>query len=89
MVIGSPTWPKQWSKRVAECPSEQVKDLALALLARALAGDVNAAKVVLAYAVGRPLATVDPDGADLNEWELRQAWPHIADVWAEASSLRS
>jgi hypothetical protein len=67
---------------------EQVRELARALLARALAGDVNAAKVVLAYAVGRPPATVDPDGADLNEWQLRQAWPHFADVLADASSLR-
>src|SRR4051794_21302899 len=39
---------------------EQVQALAARLLARALAGDAEAARLVLAYAVGRPQPAADP-----------------------------
>src|SRR5438874_2406394 len=35
----------------------------------ALAGDVQAAKLVLAYAVGKPAAAPDPDRLDVEEWD--------------------
>jgi hypothetical protein len=49
---------------------EQVRALAARLLARALEGDTDAARLVLAYAVGRPQPAADPDGADTDEWRL-------------------
>jgi hypothetical protein len=60
--------------------AEQVKELAAALYRRALAGDVEAAKVVLAYAIGRPLPAVDPDRAALHEFFLLVDGPSKAQV---------
>ena len=62
---------------------EQVKALAIRLCEQALAGDMDAARLVLAYGIGRPLPPVDPDAADVDEWRLREAWPHFADMLTE------
>ncbi len=35
-------------------------------------GDVAAARLVLAYSLGKPGPTVDPDAIDINEWQLWQ-----------------
>jgi hypothetical protein len=43
-------------------------------------GDVNAARVVLMYAVGKPQKVVDPDGADADEWCRLNATPTAAQV---------
>jgi hypothetical protein len=59
---------------------EQVKELAARLCARAQAGDLEAAKIVLAYAIGRPGPAADPDRADLDEWQLLDGWPTLAQV---------
>jgi hypothetical protein len=59
---------------------EQVRELAQALLQRALSGDNDAAKVVLAYAVGRPQPAADPDRADLHEFALLAAAPTKPEV---------
>jgi hypothetical protein len=67
--------------------SEQVKALAARLLARALAGDVDAARLVLAYAVGRPQPAADPDGGDADEWRRHRAGPVLAELLAEASRV--
>jgi hypothetical protein len=64
---------------------DQVRQLAALLLAKALAGDVDAARLVLADAVGRPTAAVDPDGADRDDWQRLQGAPAFADVLAAAS----
>jgi hypothetical protein len=66
---------------------EQVKALAVRLLAQALAGNVDAARLVLAYAVGRPQPAADPDGADADEWRLHSEGPLFADVLAEAGKI--
>ena len=50
----------------------------------ALAGDVQAAKLVLAYAIGRPAAAADPDRLDVEEWNrFKEAAPMLG----EANSL--
>jgi hypothetical protein len=59
---------------------EQVKELAAQVFRRALAGDLEAAKIVLAYAIGRPGPAADPDRADLDEWQLLDGWPTLAQV---------
>jgi len=47
----------------------KVKKIAKALMERAEQGDVAAAKVVLAYSVGRPAEAVDPDELAAQEYE--------------------
>jgi hypothetical protein len=59
---------------------EQVKELAAKLQRMALAGSLEAAKLVLAYAIGKPGAAADPDRADMDEWQLLDAWPTLAQV---------
>jgi hypothetical protein len=87
---GNPHYRKLAENRAAflEAVSPtQVKALAGRLLAQALAGDVDAARLVLAYAVGRPQAAVDPDAADRDAWQRHLAGPVFADVLAETSRL--
>jgi hypothetical protein len=50
----------------------EVQVLARQLYEQALLGDKAAAKLVLAYLVGKPAAAVDPDSLDLEEWRLYQ-----------------
>jgi hypothetical protein len=45
------------------------------LVQQARAGDVAAARVLLAYAVGRPADVVDPDNLDVKEWQLYRQTP--------------
>jgi hypothetical protein len=66
---------------------EQVKALAADLFKRAMAGDVDAARLVLAYAVGRPQEPADPDAVDANEWRLHLGLPDFSDALAEVSKL--
>jgi hypothetical protein len=54
---------------------QDMQAVALALLVRAKAGDVAAAKLLLAYALGKPAESVDPDTLDLREWLLFQQGP--------------
>jgi hypothetical protein len=60
----------------------KLRQLVEALHAQALAGDVAAARTLLAYVVGKPSSAVDPDLLDRDEWKQRQEWPHGADVLA-------
>jgi hypothetical protein len=47
----------------------------------ALAGDVQAAKLVLAYAVGKPAAAPDPDRLDVEEWHhFKNTAPMMSEV---------
>jgi hypothetical protein len=41
-----------------------------AVLAKAKAGDVAAAKLILQYAIGKPTPAPDPDRVDVAEWQL-------------------
>ena len=50
----------------------------------ALAGDVQAAKLVLAYAVGKPAAAPDPDRLDVEEWHYFKT---TAPMMSEAENL--
>jgi hypothetical protein len=53
--------------------SEQdIDDIAMALIIRAKSGDVPAAKLLLAYCIGKPVDTVEPDRLDIDEWKLTQ-----------------
>jgi hypothetical protein len=49
---------------------EDVAAVGKELLSRSLAGDVAAAKVLLAYVVGNPGPMVDPDNLDLQELQV-------------------
>ena len=58
--------------------AEDIKDILAALMLKAKSGDAAAARLVLAYTVGRPAETVDPDRLNTESQELirpRQATP--------------
>jgi hypothetical protein len=84
-----------FARRVAELRSalleavtpERVRCLAEGLYQRALGGDTAAAKLLLAYTLGRPAQAVDPDRLDLDEWRLRQDCPQLGDVIEAAGKL--
>jgi hypothetical protein len=50
----------------------EIRIIVQRLKARAVGGDVQAIKLVLAYAVGKPENGVNPDEVDRLEWQLRQ-----------------
>jgi len=54
---------------------EDLQGIVAAMLERAKQGDVAAARLVLAYAVGKPTPAVDPDSLDLQEWQHWQQMP--------------
>ena len=57
----------------ARCPgAEDLQAIVKGLIDAARQGDVAAARLVLAYSLGKPGPTVDPDAIDLNEWQLWQ-----------------
>jgi hypothetical protein len=66
---------------------ERMRTLAERLYVRALGGDTAAAKLLLAYALGRPAQSVDPDRLDQDEWRLRQDCPRYGDVIEAAGKL--
>jgi hypothetical protein len=61
---------------LAAVTEDHVRQLAEGLLRQALDGDLGAAKLVLQYALGAPLAAPDPDRLDLDEIRLLQEVPH-------------
>jgi hypothetical protein len=50
--------------------AQDIQDVATRLLALAKEGDVQAAKLLLAYAVGKPQPAREPDNVDVEEWEV-------------------
>ena len=54
---------------------DDLLELSRRLLDKAKAGNLVAAKLLLAYTVGRPTDAVDPDTLDLHEWLLYQKGP--------------
>ena len=64
--------------------STQVYEIAHKLVQLALAGNVEAARLVLLYAVGRPTPAVNPDAADEDAWQRHAASPLFAEVCAAA-----
>jgi hypothetical protein len=60
-------------KAIADAVSpEQLAAIAAAMVKKALEGDVGAAKLVFAYAAGKPGATADPDTLDAHELATRR-----------------
>lgn len=54
---------------------EDIAQLMQVLLAKALTGDLAAAKLVLQYAVGKPKPVAEPDRVEVDAWELNeQSW---------------
>jgi hypothetical protein len=67
---------------------EDIQCLVRQLLERGKHGDINAIKVLFAYAVGRPTDAADPNALDLEEWQLyRQGRASAGDVSALFNSL--
>jgi hypothetical protein len=58
----------------------RLEELLESLYKRALGGDVPAAKLLLAYALGKAAAAIDPDREDLHELALVRELPTVADV---------
>ena len=54
---------------------EKLQELAEKLLGQALAGDITAASLFLAYALGKPRAEPDADRLDLDELDLLRKGP--------------
>jgi hypothetical protein len=63
---------------------EDIATIARAMIDKAKAGDVAAARLVLQYTLGRPAAAVDPDRLDEMEWQQwqrEQATGNYDEVW--------
>ena len=54
---------------------ERMRELGEKLFAAALAGDWQAAKLLLPFVIGRPADAADPDTLDRDEWLQCQEWP--------------
>src|SRR5262249_8767054 len=70
---GNPSFRKLAANRRAFLDAvtpDEVRELARRLYQHAMMGDKEAAKLVLAYAVGRPGVAADPDARALEEWRL-------------------
>jgi hypothetical protein len=70
---GNPFARRTAALRRAFCEAvteEDIRSLSQLLLVKAREGDLTAAKVLFAYAIGKPVETVDPDTLDLDEWQL-------------------
>jgi hypothetical protein len=59
---------------------EDVGRVAKKLYELALAGDVAAGKVLLAYVVGKPAEAVNPDRLDLDEFRLLRESPNLDEL---------
>src|SRR5262249_57023301 len=51
---------------------EDLQEVIAAVLFKAKMGDLAAAKLLLAYTVGKPGNAVDPDTLDQQEWQMHQ-----------------
>ncbi|HEY8503853.1 MAG TPA: hypothetical protein VIL46_04685, partial [Gemmataceae bacterium] len=80
-VVGNPGGPgNPFARRVAELRRElldfldpqRLRDLVAKLYGMAMDGDLAAAKLVLAYALGKPGNWSDPDRLDLHEWDIQK-----------------
>jgi hypothetical protein len=54
---------------------EDVEAIADVLIAKATAGDVAAARLVLSYGIGKPTEAVNPDTLDMQEWDVFRKSP--------------
>jgi hypothetical protein len=67
---------------LSDLGTEGVLRITRRLFEQALGGDVNAARVLLLYAVGKPTKAADPDNVDLDEWSKADAMPSLCRVWS-------
>ncbi len=65
---------------LAAVTDQDVRAVVQKLLGQAKAGDVAAAKLLLAYVIGKPTQAVDPDRVDLDEFRLLDEYPTPAKV---------
>jgi hypothetical protein len=59
---------------------DDVRSVVQVLLGLARGGDLAAIKLYLHYAAGRPAREVDPDRAELHEWQLQKQSPPLGEV---------
>jgi len=62
----------------AAVSEEDVEAVTRKLVEQAKAGDVAAARIVLAYVVGQPTDAADPDTLDAQEWQIFRQLPVTA-----------
>ena len=87
---GNPNYRKLAANRAAVLQAvtpDAVGKLAKKLLRRALDGDLAAAKIIFAYAVGRPDVAADPDIADRLEFEGMAGAPDLLSALATRFSF--
>jgi hypothetical protein len=65
----------------ADLDEGKMQALGQRLYERALAGDLEAVKLVLLYACGRPRESPDEDSLDLQQWRLLRQFPTMSQVW--------
>ena len=63
-------------------PGERLAKIVLALVEKAEAGDVAAAKLVLQYTVGKPAEAVEPDRVEIEEHRLRRESTISFEEWS-------
>jgi hypothetical protein len=59
----------------------KLRQLAAKLFSMAMSGDLEATRLILFYALGKPRESPDADRLDLDEWRLLRASPTPAQVW--------
>lgn len=68
---------------------QDVQDVIRQVVVKARLGDLTAAKLVLGYVVGKPVAAIEPDRVDIDEWQLHTERPALSQVQrAMAGSIR-
>jgi hypothetical protein len=66
---------------------ERMRELGEKLFTAALAGDWQAAKLLLPFVIGRPTDAVNPDALDIDEWKGCQEWDAIHAEWFRKLSM--
>jgi hypothetical protein len=82
---GNPTFRKLAAARriILETVSDDdLRAVVHVLLERAKNGEIEAAKLLLAYRCGRPAGVVNPDREDLDEWTQADDQPSVNRLWA-------
>ena len=59
---------------------EDMQAIAKKLVARAKKGNLAAAKILLAYVIGRPAESIDPDRHDLEELQMLKELPQVVSL---------
>jgi hypothetical protein len=87
---GNPVCRRMAQLRAALCrdlDEGKMEALGGKLYSLALAGDLEAAKLVLAYACGKPQRTPDADTLDAHEYAVLSGGPSLARLWFGANEV--